>query len=74
MRASRILDRPDTPINWRVFSQLIPYLLEFKARVAIALFCLVLAKAANIGLPFILKHIVDDLDAATTQAIAVPWR
>lgn len=72
MRASRILDRPDTPINWRVFSQLTPYLLEFKARVAIALFCLVLAKAANIGLPFILKHIVDDLDAATTQAIAVP--
>lgn len=49
-------------INWHTLKQLFPYLLEFKTRIFFALLCLVLAKLASVGMPFLLKHIVDDLD------------
>lgn len=39
-----------------------PYLLEFRTHLVLSLLCLVGAKVAGVGLPFILKHIVDDLD------------
>ena len=42
---------------------LLPYLLEFKARVAIALLCLVVAKVANVCVPLVMKNIVDGLDS-----------
>jgi ATP-binding cassette, subfamily B, heavy metal transporter len=63
------------PINWGIFKQLWPYLLEFKQRVALALLCLVAAKIASIGLPFILKHTVDELNSksATDALILVPF-
>lgn len=61
------------PIDWSVLKTLFPYLLEFRARIALAVVCLVLAKLASVGLPFILKHIVDDLDAkGTSQLITLP--
>lgn len=74
MRRNRFPVSDDTPFNWRVFFQLIPYLTEFKIRVLFAITCLIGAKLANVGLPFILKHIVDDLDIDTTteQILAVP--
>ncbi len=72
MRPSRTTDIPTGPINWHVLKSLFPYLLEFKGRVAFALLCLVFSKLASIGLPFVLKHIVDDLDNAQSQALAVP--
>ncbi|MFC6635117.1 ABCB family ABC transporter ATP-binding protein/permease [Microbulbifer taiwanensis] len=61
-------------IHWGALKTLFPYLLEFKRAVILALLCLVGAKLAGVGLPFILKHIVDDLDAAggAIQAIALP--
>ena len=54
---------PGTGMKWHVIKMLFPYLLEFKKRVLLALSCLVLAKIASIIIPFILKHIVDALDA-----------
>lgn len=61
------------PINWSVLKTLFPYLLEFRARIALAVLCLVLAKLASVGLPFILKYIVDDLDAAgASQLLTLP--
>ena len=54
---------PGTGMKWHVIKMLFPYLLEFKNRVLLALSCLVLAKIASIIIPFILKHIVDALDA-----------
>lgn len=57
----------DGPINWRIFKQLWPYLLEFKPRVALALLCLIGAKVASIGLPFVLKHTVDALNSKSNQ-------
>lgn len=69
-------DAPVSNFSWHVFSDLLPYILEHKRRVFAALFCLVLAKIASVGLPFILKHIVDDLDAKSdlqNALIAVPF-
>jgi ATP-binding cassette subfamily B protein len=74
MRRNRFPVSDDTPFNWRVFFQLIPYLTEYKVRVCLAILCLVGAKLASVGLPFILKHIVDDLniEAAREQALVTP--
>ena len=41
---------------------LLPYLLEFKGRVALALGLLVLAKLANVAVPLVLKEIVDAMN------------
>ena len=51
--------------EWRTVSLLLPYLWEFRGRVALALVFLVIAKLANVGVPLIMKDIVDRLDAAT---------
>lgn len=58
--------------DWKVVKSLVPYLLEFPARVFFAMAFLVLAKVANVILPLILKHIVDDLSDPTAQLISLP--
>lgn len=63
----------NAPVKWHVLKQLRPYLLEFKGRVILALLCLVAAKLASIGLPYVLKYTVDSLNGdLTTLALAVP--
>jgi ATP-binding cassette subfamily B protein len=52
--------------DWRVARLLLPYLLEYRWRVGLALACLVTAKLANLGVPLVMKQIVDALD--TRQA------
>ncbi|HCS29629.1 MAG TPA: metal ABC transporter permease [Spongiibacteraceae bacterium] len=52
-------------INWSILRQLMPYLFEFRSRILLALLCLIGAKLASVGLPFILKHLVDDLESGT---------
>ena len=52
--------------------RLVPYLWEFKWRVLIALAFLVTAKLANVGVPLVLKEIVDALDPQTA-ILAVPF-
>lgn len=66
MRSKRIPVDPDTPVNWGVLKQLWPFLLEFKQRVFLAMLCLVAAKVASVGLPFVLKHTVDNLNLNST--------
>ena len=58
-------------VHWGALKTLFPYLLEFRRAVLLALLCLVGAKLASVGLPFLLKHIVDDLDGAGGAAAAV---
>ena len=58
-------------ISWKVFSIIWPYLLEYKVRVAIAIGCLVLSKAASVSGPFLLKHIVDGLSQEPTLALLI---
>ena len=48
-----------TRSDWRVIHSLLPYLLEFKGRVAAVIVLLVLAKVANVLVPLVLKEIVD---------------
>ena len=47
--------------GWPTIRTLLPYLLEYKGRVALALIFLVAAKLANVGVPLIMKEIVDGL-------------
>lgn len=56
-------------VRWASLITLFPYLMEFRVRIALALLCLVGAKLASVGLPFILKHIVDHLDAEAVLTI-----
>ena len=55
--------------DWRVVPMLLPYLWEYKWRVVVALSFLVTAKLANVGVPLVLKDIVDTLD--TSKAVLV---
>jgi len=48
--------------DWKVIRDLLPYLLEYKFRVAIALSCLVAAKVANLGIPILMKQLIDVLN------------
>ena len=47
--------------GWPTIRTLLPYLMEYKGRVALALVFLVAAKLANVGVPLIMKEIVDGL-------------
>jgi ABC-type transport system involved in Fe-S cluster assembly fused permease/ATPase subunit len=57
--------------DWTTARMLLPYLWEYKGRVLAALACLVLAKVGNVGVPVLLKRIVDSLDR-DTALLAVP--
>lgn len=57
--------------DWRVIRDLLPYLLAYKYRVLLAIGCLVAAKFANLGIPVMLKHIVDTLDVRNNVAGAL---
>lgn len=54
-------------VNWRSLKLLLPFLSEFKGRIVFALTCLIGAKLASVGLPFILKRIVDQLNGANSS-------
>ena len=45
--------------DWQVVKNLLPYLSAYKARIIFTVICLVMAKVANLGVPILLKQIVD---------------
>ena len=53
--------------DWQVIKSLISYIRPFKVRVIVTLLCLVFAKVANLGVPIVLKQIVDALSISTTE-------
>jgi len=57
--------------EWRALASLLPYLLEYRWRVALALSFLATAKFANVGVPLVMKEIVDGLDPKIA-VVAVP--
>ena len=65
--------KPSQGSDWKVIRDLIPYLLEYKFRVAIALACLVAAKVTNLGIPILLKRLIDNLNVRldSPQALLV---
>jgi ATP-binding cassette subfamily B protein len=56
-------DAEPAHLSWKTLKSLWPYLLEYRQRIGIAMLCLVGAKLATVAVPFILKYIVDGLDA-----------
>ena len=71
MRRSSYPEQEVTTINWQAFKLILPYLFEFKKRIAFAMLCLILTKIASVYLPFILKDIVDTLDANVPEKLQV---
>jgi ATP-binding cassette subfamily B protein len=59
--------------DWRVIRDLLPYLLEYRFRVIFALSCLIAAKFANLGIPILMKDLIDSLDvkAGSPQSLLV---
>jgi ATP-binding cassette subfamily B protein len=66
-----IPEAPKPRSEWRAVAMLLPYLWEFRVRVAIALVFLTGAKLANVAVPLIMKEVVDSLDARAA-ILAVP--
>ena len=59
---------PRTRTDWQTLLSLLPYLWDFRWRVGLAIAFLVAAKAAVVGVPVVLKRIVDVLVPIATQA------
>ena len=60
--------------DWSNIKRLFPYIWDFKGRVMIALGCLILSKVAIVGMPLVLKEIVDSLDRGqmANQVLMLP--
>ncbi|MBK1632023.1 metal ABC transporter permease [Thiohalocapsa halophila] len=58
--------------DWHNLRSMVPFLWEFRGRAALALGCLVLAKFANVGVPIVLKDIVDAFENAEAQMLVLP--
>ncbi len=71
MRKGHFPDHHSQTVSWQSLKDLLPYLMEYRTRVGLALSCLVFAKLANVATPFVLKHIVDALDGKNA-IIGVP--
>ena len=54
--------------------RLLPYIWDFRGRVLLALLCLVLSKLAVVGMPLVLKEIIDHLDAGMAPAAGLQQR
>jgi ATP-binding cassette, subfamily B, heavy metal transporter len=66
---------PAPPIrgDWSTIRTLLPYLLAYRGRVAVALACLIGAKVANVGVPLILKQVIDSLTPGSQgQMLVLP--
>jgi len=66
---------PSTPAaprsDWATLQRLLPYLWRYKWRVGLALAFMVAAKMANVGVPILLKTLVDDMTITPTRALLV---
>lgn len=62
---SRPVTQPHQSQDWKVIRNLLPYLTAYKARILFTLLCLIVAKAANLGVPIMLKKIIDAMSIQT---------
>jgi ATP-binding cassette subfamily B protein len=61
MRTRHYGKPPEDRNDWQTIKSLIPYLWEFRGRVFLAMGFLIAAKVANVGVPLLLKEVVDAL-------------
>lgn len=62
--------RPDSN-DLHTLRTLLPFLWRYRGRVLLAITCLILAKVANVGIPLLLKEIVDQLDINEKQPLII---
>ncbi|PVV08674.1 MAG: metal ABC transporter permease [gamma proteobacterium symbiont of Ctena orbiculata] len=58
--------------DYQNLRNMLPFLWEYRGRALLALACLVLAKVANVGIPLLLKEIVDALDKNDQTLLVLP--
>ncbi|MCW8920439.1 MAG: ABC transporter transmembrane domain-containing protein, partial [Sedimenticola sp.] len=58
--------------DWQNLKKMIPYLWNYRGRAMIALACLIMAKVANVGIPVVLKGIVDGMENHREALLALP--
>jgi len=61
MRARHYGKPPENRNDWKTIKSLLPYLWEFRGRVLLAMSFLIAAKVANVGVPLLLKEVIDAL-------------
>ncbi len=57
--------------DWYNLRSMLPFLWEFRGRALFALSCLVLSKAANVGVPIVLKDIIEHFEQAKAQELTL---
>ncbi|MDO9243053.1 MAG: ABC transporter ATP-binding protein/permease [Rhodocyclaceae bacterium] len=50
--------------DWQTVKTLLPYLLQWRTRILLALACLIVAKLASVGVPLVFKNIIDGFTPA----------
>ncbi|MHB1121680.1 MAG: ABCB family ABC transporter ATP-binding protein/permease [Ramlibacter sp.] len=63
-------EQPRTHTDWATLRRLFPYLWQYKGRVVAALAFMVMAKLANVGVPVLLKNLVDRMNVGGGRAVA----
>ncbi len=58
--------------DWYNLHSMLPFLWEYRGRALLALGSLVLAKVANVGIPVVLKQIVDAMGSSQTVQLVLP--
>ncbi len=66
-----VVPAPRGHTDWATLKRLIPYLLDYKWRVVFALAFMVAAKVANVGVPVLLKNLVDAMSFKPGDPAAV---
>ena len=71
-----VAKRTDTPpparSSWTNLRKMLPYIWEYRGRVLLALLALIVSKLAMVGVPIVLKEIVDALDAEPGKSLYLP--
>ena len=57
--------------DWSTLQRLFPYLWQYRWRALAALAFMIVAKLANVGIPLLLKHLVDAMDVKVGDPAAV---
>ena len=70
--ARRTTVQPREHSDFTNIRKMLPYVGEYSGRVMFALLALIISKAAMVGVPLVLKQIVDVLDADKSEVVVLP--
>ncbi len=74
MRGYRVTEREKVRdhFTWRSLGAIMPFLWEYRGRALLALLFLILAKLSLIGVPLVLKEIIELFEQGETQLLVLP--